>query len=177
MPRGGDRGGRVKTLIKPWKGLKREKRRRFVRHLQPGENPNKTLEGIKTLRGLNEFGLTCGCENPNKTLEGIKTESHLRRPPQILAACENPNKTLEGIKTLSIFSAPSTNVRPVKTLIKPWKGLKRVPVCPYSRARPSGVKTLIKPWKGLKPQTHKSRCWLADNGENPNKTLEGIKTV
>ncbi|GAK61511.1 hypothetical protein U27_01412 [Candidatus Vecturithrix granuli] len=63
---------RVKTLIKPWKGLKQiyfpHRVRRPFR-----ENPNKTLEGIKT-RDEDEGKLWCiPSENPNKTLEGIKT--------------------------------------------------------------------------------------------------------
>ncbi|GAK61540.1 hypothetical protein U27_01441 [Candidatus Vecturithrix granuli] len=37
------------------------------------------------------------------------------------------------------------------------------------------VKTLIKPWKGLK-RTLCLRTTATPNGENPNKTLEGIKT-
>ncbi|GAK61523.1 hypothetical protein U27_01424 [Candidatus Vecturithrix granuli] len=38
-----------------------------------GENPNKTLEGIKTFMHGLASTLTFQCENPNKTLEGIKT--------------------------------------------------------------------------------------------------------
>ncbi|GAK61541.1 hypothetical protein U27_01442 [Candidatus Vecturithrix granuli] len=62
----------VKTLIKPWKGLKqKEERDKKIVELYC-ENPNKTLEGIKTLRYITTRGLSM-CENPNKTLEGIKT--------------------------------------------------------------------------------------------------------
>ncbi|GAK61539.1 hypothetical protein U27_01440 [Candidatus Vecturithrix granuli] len=41
-------------------------------------------------------------ENPNKTLEGIKTMLY-RDKAQWPFAGENPNKTLEGIKTLIQF--------------------------------------------------------------------------
>ncbi|GAK61516.1 hypothetical protein U27_01417 [Candidatus Vecturithrix granuli] len=137
----------VKTLIKPWKGLKQE----------------------DTQQQCSPYY----CENPNKTLEGIKTVEiqHKRRP---LYFRENPNKTLEGIKTGEIAQEITVAVM-VKTLIKPWKGLK--PGCGDGmNARRGGVKTLIKPWKGLKPLTAISRACTAASGENPNKTLEGIKT-
>ncbi|GAK61507.1 hypothetical protein U27_01408 [Candidatus Vecturithrix granuli] len=39
---------RVKTLIKPWKGLKLIRLIAVDGQLQARENPNKTLEGIKT---------------------------------------------------------------------------------------------------------------------------------
>ncbi|GAK61513.1 hypothetical protein U27_01414 [Candidatus Vecturithrix granuli] len=62
------------------------------------ENPNKTLEGIKTSKEyrINFPGGTG--ENPNKTLEGIKTEEGMSFL-SFFVLCENPNKTLEGIKT------------------------------------------------------------------------------
>ncbi|GAK61536.1 hypothetical protein U27_01437 [Candidatus Vecturithrix granuli] len=61
------------------------------------ENPNKTLEGIKTQKVKEWMRQDGTSENPNKTLEGIKTLF----VPQIdqRSPCENPNKTLEGIKT------------------------------------------------------------------------------
>ncbi|GAK61547.1 hypothetical protein U27_01448 [Candidatus Vecturithrix granuli] len=37
------------------------------------ENPNKTLEGIKTLLSGEDRNAHESGENPNKTLEGIKT--------------------------------------------------------------------------------------------------------
>ncbi|GAK61548.1 hypothetical protein U27_01449 [Candidatus Vecturithrix granuli] len=69
---------------------------------------------------------------------------------------------------------PRSFIKLVKTLIKPWKGLKH-----HTRNRRQNsrrkVKTLIKPWKGLKlRKTRSVRPFLP--GENPNKTLEGIKT-
>ncbi|GAK61528.1 hypothetical protein U27_01429 [Candidatus Vecturithrix granuli] len=67
-------------------------------------------------------------------------------------------------------------LRWVKTLIKPWKGLKR-----YYVAIPNSdifrVKTLIKPWKGLKQGACRLRLAYHETCENPNKTLEGIKTA
>ena len=62
----------MKTLINPWKGLKH-----FAadahQPLNQGENPNKSLEGIKTSITLyNAYANNTG-ENPNKSLEGIKT--------------------------------------------------------------------------------------------------------
>ncbi|GAK61534.1 hypothetical protein U27_01435 [Candidatus Vecturithrix granuli] len=86
----------MKTLIKPWKGLKLFAFGR-VSAVQDGENPNKTLEGIKTICGFHHERNNPG-ENPNKTLEGIKT----LLTKGLLSRClsgENPNKTLEGIKT------------------------------------------------------------------------------
>ncbi|GAK61514.1 hypothetical protein U27_01415 [Candidatus Vecturithrix granuli] len=38
----------MKTLIKPWKGLKHDYRYIAQDLFREGENPNKTLEGIKT---------------------------------------------------------------------------------------------------------------------------------
>ncbi|GAK61526.1 hypothetical protein U27_01427 [Candidatus Vecturithrix granuli] len=38
----------VKTLIKPWKGLKLTGSRWWKKLVSVCENPNKTLEGIKT---------------------------------------------------------------------------------------------------------------------------------
>ena len=85
----------MKTLINPWKGLKPiavvECHGCDVR-----ENPNKSLEGIKTIKSI-KFLPKLGGENPNKSLEGIKTLEFLRE-------CE-----VWGF---------------VKTLINPWKGLK-----------------------------------------------------
>ncbi|GAK61530.1 hypothetical protein U27_01431 [Candidatus Vecturithrix granuli] len=63
----------VKTLIKPWKGLKLIRTEPTQCISRSSENPNKTLEGIKT-RCPFQFGYgDAYSENPNKTLEGIKT--------------------------------------------------------------------------------------------------------
>ena len=64
----------VKTLINPWKGLKRDSQAFFVFRGFVGENPNKSLEGIKTFNACSVLGGVIGGENPNKSLEGIKTE-------------------------------------------------------------------------------------------------------
>ncbi|GAK61535.1 hypothetical protein U27_01436 [Candidatus Vecturithrix granuli] len=65
---------KVKTLIKPWKGLKLLRRNtKRCRHLC--ENPNKTLEGIKTYLTYASTWQNQMSENPNKTLEGIKTHN------------------------------------------------------------------------------------------------------
>ncbi|GAK61515.1 hypothetical protein U27_01416 [Candidatus Vecturithrix granuli] len=73
------------------------------------ENPNKTLEGIKTIILPQQFLLRLR-ENPNKTLEGIKTflSPSLKQPASL---SENPNKTLEGIKTPPIV--PLGSQRPM----------------------------------------------------------------
>ncbi|GAK61524.1 hypothetical protein U27_01425 [Candidatus Vecturithrix granuli] len=63
---------RVKTLIKPWKGLKQTYPTSQIHGFEPCENPNKTLEGIKTMERDGKR-LRVEGENPNKTLEGIKT--------------------------------------------------------------------------------------------------------
>ena len=62
---------KVKTLINPWKGLKRDGVARGVFEAI-GENPNKSLEGIKTC-GMLLLTTPGKRENPNKSLEGIKT--------------------------------------------------------------------------------------------------------
>ncbi|GAK61532.1 hypothetical protein U27_01433 [Candidatus Vecturithrix granuli] len=137
----------MKTLIKPWKGLKLRSFLIVQRQGNVCENPNKTLEGIKTTeeetltllqagvktlikpwKGLKQrlflelVNFEGSGENPNKTLEGIKTplEISLKLKEK---TCENPNKTLEGIKTFLDIGICPANC-PVKTLIKPWKGLK-----------------------------------------------------
>ena len=87
----------MKTLINPWKGLK-PVRRWKAPDFEASENPNKSLEGIKTLIPFFRVLMFRAGENPNKSLEGIKTlKAELRSP---------------GFPR-------------VKTLINPWKGLKR----------------------------------------------------
>ena len=86
----------VKTQINPWKGLKQILPQPVIKSWQ-SENPNKSLEGIKTLlRGGFVSDFNPG-ENPNKSLEGIKTNVAAADKTKI--DCENPNKSLEGIKT------------------------------------------------------------------------------
>ncbi|GAK61525.1 hypothetical protein U27_01426 [Candidatus Vecturithrix granuli] len=63
----------------------------------------------------------------------------------------------------------------MKTLIKPWKGLKREG-CRKWKFFDAEVKTLIKPWKGLKQGSGRLHLQSLFR-ENPNKTLEGIKTA
>ena len=63
----------------------------------------------------------------------------------------------------------------MKTLINPWKGLKRPDET--RRLFNGEVKTLINPWKGLKPLSKGSGWPLRSKRENPNKSLEGIKTL
>ncbi|GAK61537.1 hypothetical protein U27_01438 [Candidatus Vecturithrix granuli] len=97
----------MKTLIKPWKGLK------LFEGISIGDRLNgvKTLikpwKGLKLLRHARRT-LQNSSENPNKTLEGIKTE-HIGLEAYIKGISENPNKTLEGIKTskleMSLFPA------------------------------------------------------------------------
>ncbi|GAK61550.1 hypothetical protein U27_01451 [Candidatus Vecturithrix granuli] len=72
------------------------------------------------------------------------------------------------------MTSPETEAVSVKTLIKPWKGLKQ-PSPQETDFAAAPVKTLIKPWKGLK-QKDIIRLSFSVKSENPNKTLEGIKT-
>ncbi|GAK61512.1 hypothetical protein U27_01413 [Candidatus Vecturithrix granuli] len=100
----------MKTLIKPWKGLKRRSDRAQYGGASRCENPNKTLEGIKTLPYFIEKILLLIGENPNKTLEGIKTTNCSKS--RLLIRRENPNKTLEGIKTRRISGIPVSLAAP-----------------------------------------------------------------
>ena len=65
-----------------------------------GENPNKSLEGIKTTSSASANTARFRCENPNKSLEGIKTIAFTGGVGDDCVG-ENPNKSLEGIKTPS----------------------------------------------------------------------------
>ncbi|GAK61538.1 hypothetical protein U27_01439 [Candidatus Vecturithrix granuli] len=110
----------MKTLIKPWKGLKLIKR--LAKNiLGRSENPNKTLEGIKTVTTIDKQNLTVFVKTLIKPWKGLKLRTAI--------------PIVEAIR--------------VKTLIKPWKGLKRIHYKRYPN-HPLRVKTLIKPWKGLK---------------------------
>ena len=67
----------MKTLINPWKGLKRHSPR-SASGADRGENPNKSLEGIKTYPHIIAPSNSRASENPNKSLEGIKTAADRR---------------------------------------------------------------------------------------------------
>ncbi|GAK61545.1 hypothetical protein U27_01446 [Candidatus Vecturithrix granuli] len=117
----------MKTLIKPWKGLK-PLRRTCATLCAPGENPNKTLEGIKTIFFIHyRKGYNYQVKTLIKPWKGLKHVAHRR-----------------------FFYG----LRDVKTLIKPWKGLKHE--ITIATAHSAKVKTLIKPWKGLKPHIHRA---------------------
>ena len=98
----------VKTLIKPCKGLKRNRNSRVEQGVRTSENANKTLQGIKTpiMMGIS---MLVASENANKTLQGIKTAWCCSRRRRIV--CENANKTLQGIKTPLLFWGISTTLR------------------------------------------------------------------
>ncbi|GAK61546.1 hypothetical protein U27_01447 [Candidatus Vecturithrix granuli] len=112
-------------------------------------------------------------ENPNKTLEGIKTNDIV---PSSWAEQygENPNKTLEGIKTCISVLGSAISYSCVKTLIKPWKGLKhkKMTYGEYCLFGENPNKTL----EGIKTSALGHNHDSDYAGENPNKTLEGIKT-
>ncbi|GAK61517.1 hypothetical protein U27_01418 [Candidatus Vecturithrix granuli] len=139
----------MKTLIKPWKGLKHQGNIPVYAFDKSGENPNKTLEGIKTVtRFTRALDSTAAVKTLIKPWKGLKPLAKLTGAKSLTG--ENPNKTLEGIKTLLLFKRFQPFFRPVKTLIKPWKGLKQLHRFFYR--------------------------FQVERRENPNKTLEGIKT-
>ncbi|GAK61551.1 hypothetical protein U27_01452 [Candidatus Vecturithrix granuli] len=89
----------VKTLIKPWKGLKRPECHVAVKSIEC-ENPNKTLEGIKTHDNVWSHLFPTRVKTLIKPWKGLKQQIQaLDAEWQHLG--ENPNKTLEGIKTRS----------------------------------------------------------------------------
>ncbi|GAK61518.1 hypothetical protein U27_01419 [Candidatus Vecturithrix granuli] len=87
----------MKTLIKPWKGLK-QLAYGTGRASISGENPNKTLEGIKT--GFEHPGILQYIQVKTliKPWKGLK--QFRQRTFFDARHGENPNKTLEGIKTI-----------------------------------------------------------------------------
>ncbi|GAK61533.1 hypothetical protein U27_01434 [Candidatus Vecturithrix granuli] len=138
------------------------------------ENPNKTLEGIKTRYATDATPIK---EGEVKTLikpwKGLK--HFMDGNCDLYCQRENPNKTLEGIKTKASLLRLGSRFL-VKTLIKPWKGLKLLKEG-SCMAKNQVVKTLIKPWKGLKRIVDLNQLDMMWTCENPNKTLEGIKTL